>query len=67
MTKGKIKWFNAKKGYGFIASESGEDVFVHLSEIQQEEGYKTLDEGQDVEFELEKDDKGFKAKKVKAL
>ncbi|MDP8264794.1 MAG: cold-shock protein [Candidatus Aceula lacicola] len=67
MTKGKIKWFNAKKGYGFIASESGEDVFVHFSEIQQEEGYKTLDEGQDVEFELEKDDKGFKAKKVKAL
>ena len=67
MTKGKIKWFNAKKGYGFIASESGEDVFVHFSEIQQDEGYKTLDEGQDVEFELEKDDKGFKAKKVKAL
>jgi len=67
MTKGKIKWFNAKKGYGFIASESGEDVFVHFSEIQQDEGYKTLDEGQDVEFELEKDEKGLKAKKVVAL
>ncbi|MDD3375437.1 MAG: cold-shock protein [Candidatus Omnitrophica bacterium] len=67
MTKGKIKWFNAKKGYGFIAAESGEDVFVHFSEIQQEEGYKTLDEGQDVEFDLEKDDKGLKAKRVKAL
>ena len=63
MVKGKVKWFNGKKGYGFIASESGEDVFVHFSEIQ-DSGYKTLDEGQDVEFELEKDQKGLKAKKV---
>lgn len=67
MTKGKVKWFNAKKGYGFIASESGEDVFVHFSEIQQENGYKSLDEGQDVEFEIEKDAKGLKAKGVKKL
>jgi CspA family cold shock protein len=64
MAKGKVKWFNSKKGYGFIAAESGEDVFVHFSEIQQDEGYRSLDEGQDVEFEIEKDDKGFKAKKV---
>ena len=63
MAKGKVKWFNAKKGYGFISSETGEDVFVHFSEIQSD-GYKTLDEGQDVEFEVEKDQKGLKAKKV---
>ena len=63
MAKGKVKWFNAKKGYGFISSETGEDGFVHFSEIQSD-GYKTLDEGQDVEFEVEKDQKGLKAKKV---
>ena len=63
MAKGKVKWFNAKKGYGFISAETGEDVFVHFSEIQSD-GYKTLDEGQDVEFEIEKDQKGLKAKKV---
>lgn len=63
MVKGKVKWFNAKKGYGFISSESGEDVFVHFSEIQSD-GYKTLDEGQAVEFEVENSDKGLKAKKV---
>ena len=64
MAKGKVKWFNSKKGYGFIAAESGEDVFVHFSEIQQDDGYRSLDEGQEVEFEVEKDAKGFKAKKV---
>ncbi|MDP2652828.1 MAG: cold-shock protein [Candidatus Omnitrophota bacterium] len=63
MVKGKVKWFNNKKGYGFISSESGEDVFVHFSEIQGA-GYKSLDEGQEVEFEVEKDSKGLKAKKV---
>ncbi len=67
MTKGKVKWFNAKKGYGFLASESGEDVFVHFSEIQQSDGYKSLDEGQDVEFDIEKDAKGLKAKNVKKI
>jgi cold shock protein len=63
MVKGKVKWFNAKKGYGFISSDSGEDVFVHFSETQSD-GYKTLDEGQAVEFEVENSDKGLKAKKV---
>lgn len=63
MVKGKVKWFNAKKGYGFISSDDGKDVFVHFSEIQSE-GYKTLDEGQAVEFEIESDQRGLKAKKV---
>ena len=63
MAKGKVKWFNAKKGYGFISSETGEDVFVHFSAIQGG-GFKNLDEGQEVEFEVEKDEKSFKAKNV---
>ena len=50
MPLGKVKWFNESKGYGFIESEEGEDVFVHFSEIQSE-GFKTLKEGQEVEFE----------------
>ncbi len=63
MAKGKVKWFNAKKGYGFISSDTGEDVFVHFSSIESD-GYKTLDEGEEVEFEVEKDNKGLKAKNV---
>ena len=63
MVKGKVKWFNAKKGYGFISSDTGQDVFVHFSEIQSD-GYKTLEEGQAVEFEIENDQRGPKAKKV---
>jgi len=63
MATGKVKWFNAKKGYGFISSDSGEDVFVHFSEIQGD-GYKTLDEGQAVQFEVENSDRGLKAKTV---
>ncbi|MDO9557980.1 MAG: cold-shock protein [Coriobacteriia bacterium] len=51
MAQGTVKWFNPDKGYGFIAREDGEDVFVHFSEIQGE-GFKTLDEGQAVEFEV---------------
>ena len=50
MTAGTVKWFNESKGYGFIESEDGEDCFVHFSEIQSE-GFKTLNEGQSVEFE----------------
>ncbi len=63
MVKGKVKWFDGKKGYGFIATEDGQDVFVHYSEIKGD-GYKTLDEGQEVELEIAKNEKGFKAKNV---
>lgn len=63
MARGKVKWFNNQKGYGFIALESGEDVFVHYSEIQGD-GYKALEEGQEVEFEIEKRPKGDQAVKV---
>ena len=63
MVTGTVKWFNDKKGYGFIAAESGEDVFVHFSEVQSD-GYKSLAEGQKVEFELETNSKGPKAKNV---
>lgn len=61
--KGKVKWFNAEKGYGFILSEEGKDVFVHFSAIVSE-GYKTLEEGQDVTFEVETGDRGQLAKNV---
>lgn len=63
MAKGKVKWFSNQKGYGFITPESGEDVFVHHKSIQGD-GYKTLEEGQEVEFEVEKGQKGFQAKNV---
>lgn len=63
MAKGTVKWFNAQKGYGFITPESGNDVFVHHSEIQGE-GFKTLDEGQQVEFEIKPGDKGEQATNV---
>ena len=53
MAQGKVKWFNGEKGFGFIEVEGGDDVFVHFSAIQSE-GYKTLDEGQAVEFEVVK-------------
>jgi CspA family cold shock protein len=63
MARGKVKWFNSQKGYGFITPESGNDVFVHHSAIQGS-GYKTLEEGQEVEFEIEKGPKGEQAKNV---
>jgi len=66
MMKGKVKWFSNQKGFGFITSESGGDVFVHHSAIQGE-GYKSLEEGQEVEFEMEKGPKGDKATKVVPL
>jgi CspA family cold shock protein len=56
-TTGTVKWFNATKGYGFIAQETGEDVFVHFSAIQMN-GYRELQEGQRVQFEVENDPKG---------
>lgn len=61
MSQGKVKWFNESKGYGFIESEEGEDVFVHFSEIQSE-GFKTLKEGQEVEFEKTQGKKGPQAR-----
>lgn len=60
MVAGKVKWFNESKGFGFIEQDSGEDVFVHFSAIQGD-GFKTLAEGQSVEFELTQDEKGAKA------
>ena len=66
MSKGKVKWFSNQKGYGFVTTEEGEDVFVHHSSIQGD-GYKTLEEGQEVEFEIEKGDKGDKAINVTKL
>lgn len=63
MPKGRVKWFNENKGYGFIEREDGEDVFVHFSAIQ-EEGFKTLTEGQEVQFEIVEGDKGLQAANV---
>jgi CspA family cold shock protein len=64
MARGKVKWFNDAKGYGFIQQEAGgPDVFVHFSSIQAD-GFKTLAEGQDVEFEMATGDKGLHATKV---
>ncbi|WP_186576676.1 cold shock domain-containing protein [Aquibacillus kalidii] len=60
---GKVKWFNADKGFGFIEREDGDDVFVHFSAIQTE-GFKTLDEGQEVEFEIVDGDRGPQAANV---
>jgi CspA family cold shock protein len=64
--QGTVKWFNAAKGYGFIQRQSGEDVFVHFSAIQSE-GYKTLNEGQAVEFEVKQGPKGLQAEHVISL
>jgi CspA family cold shock protein len=64
--QGTVKWFNASKGYGFIARSNGEDVFVHQSEIQSE-GYRTLNEGQQVEFDVEQGRKGLQASRVTAI
>ncbi len=63
MPKGKVKWFNDTKGYGFIEQGQGEDVFVHFSAIQMD-GFKTLAEGQPVEFELKTGEKGLAANNV---
>lgn len=65
--RGTVKWFNAAKGFGFISpSDGGDDVFAHYSAIEME-GYKTLTEGQEVEYELEQGPKGPKATHIKAF
>jgi CspA family cold shock protein len=66
MVKGTVKWFNEKKGFGFISREDGDDVFVHHTSIEGE-GFKTLTEGQSVEFEIQDGPKGPQAVKVTAL
>ena len=66
MNKGRVKWFNDAKGYGFIEQDEGEDVFVHFTAIQSE-GFKTLAEGQQVEFEINQGQKGPQASNVLKL
>jgi cold shock protein len=63
MASGKVKWFDNRKGFGFIAQESGQDVFVHFSSIQGE-GFKTLNEGDEVIFDVIPGDRGLKAQNV---
>ena len=64
--KGTVKFFNEKKGYGFITKEDGNDVFVHFTSIESDDDFKTLKQDQAVEFEIESDDRGDKAVKVTA-
>ncbi len=66
MAQGTVKWFNAEKGFGFIAIDGGADVFVHYSEIQSD-GYRTLEENQRVEFEIVQGAKGPQASTVRAI
>ncbi|MDQ0223887.1 cold-shock protein [Metabacillus niabensis] len=66
MAQGRVKWFNSEKGFGFIEVEGGEDVFVHFSSIQGE-GYKSLEEGQEVSFDIEQGNRGPQAANVQKL
>ncbi|MDF7627094.1 cold-shock protein [Leuconostocaceae bacterium ESL0723] len=63
MEKGTVKWFNGEKGYGFITRENGEDVFAHFSAIQGD-GFKTLEDGQEVTFDVENSDRGLQAANI---
>lgn len=64
---GVVKWFNASKGYGFISTDEGEDLFVHYSSIRDEGGYRSLEEGQKVEFTIGEGKKGLQAQDVVVL
>nr|WP_280985339.1 cold-shock protein [Ilyobacter polytropus] len=66
MVKGTVKWFNGEKGFGFITSEEGTDVFAHFSEIQKD-GFKTLEEGEQVTFEITQGQKGPQASNIKTV
>ena len=66
MAQGTVKWFNADKGYGFIAVDGGRDGFVHFSAIQMD-GYRSLEEGQRVEFDIENSERGPQAESVRAV
>jgi len=66
MARGTVKWFNDQKGFGFISAEDGREVFVHHTSIQAE-GFKTLPEGAEVEFEIEKGEKGLRAVQVRVI
>ncbi len=66
MAKGRVKWFNDKKGYGFISRENDSDIFVHFSAIKKD-GFKTLNEGDEVEFEISNGPKGLQATNVTIL
>ena len=66
MAKGQVKWFDQKKGYGFITREDGDDLFVHYSAINGD-GFRTLDEGDEVEFEISQGKKGLQATNVTVL
>ncbi|MDF2948439.1 MAG: cold-shock protein [Sedimentibacter sp.] len=66
MNKGTVKWFNAEKGFGFITTDSGKDIFVHFSAIQGD-GFKSLDEGQKVSFDITQGNKGDQATNVNRI
>jgi len=66
MARGKVKWFDEKKGYGFVTADGGRDAFAHYSEVSGD-GFKTLKEGEEVEFDVEETSKGPKARKIRRL